>query len=49
MQNLKFIFLMLLAIACTDKKSDKESIIASIQFLIGKWTGVGLNIEQLFF
>jgi len=41
MKYLSFIFLMALAISCTSQKSDKENIVASNPFLIGKWTGEG--------
>jgi hypothetical protein len=41
MKYLRLIFLMTLAISCTSQKSDKENVVASNPFLIGKWTGEG--------
>lgn len=39
---------MTLAISCTGQKSNKENIVATNTFLIGKWTGEGRFMDLAF-
>ena len=47
MKNLALMFILTLVISCVGQNTDKENLVASNPYLIGKWTGEGkfLNVD----